>query len=864
MLLMKKMFFFILLSIVITQTQAESVLERDFIMKSKVQGYNTILSFSQEAEGLELYRSLDYDCDIENYSACWNGMYNVIDDSPIIDSMNRKYYTFKDGSKKKKIITPESPRNVRRNHHMVWFKDRLWAIGGSTTSGFDDPRISVSDDSGLTWRFINSTAPIFADRFQAVVVFNDKIWVIGGTNTWSSIDGEEWLIEASQSPFGNRTNFQVVKFENKLWLIGGKLAGNTLQDVWSSVDGRTWVEEATSTAMGPISAHQTIIHNGLMWTLGGDGFDSKVWSSSDGVNWNMVTADAAYGERQFFKSTVYDDKIWLFGGYSYIDGLGSKTNSDIWSSSDGILWNLEEQYASFGDRVGFSVASNESELLVFGGIFRNIQYRDGGAILGDTWYSQNGREWFIRTTQAEFSPRGDHQVLEYDHKLWVLGGYSRKVGYHASGLRGDVWSSLDGVEWELENYAAEFGPRASHQSVAFKDKVWVIGGEVLNSVEGTEKRNDVWSSLNGITWSQEIADAGFSGRSNFKAIVFDNRIWIIGGVANDGSQLNDIWSSPDGVTWNEESSSAAFSPRYNHEVVVFDSKLWLLGGVSTDTDELKDVWSSIDGVNWELETDVAWVGAQGSTNKIVVFADKFWAFKGKGLREAPVGSGHRVWSSLDGINWDITGDAGTFPGQLVVFEDQMWVIGGTKSKSNSWVLGTSNQLLSSGDGVNWKTNYHRTLHFESNYFDIDSEAFVGGAISPVSGSFVEGGSASFEVIADPGYIVENVLGCNGVLTGSLYSISQVTADCTISAIFSEQITFEVSTVVKMGKGSLSPSDLSVPLGQSATFQVTPQSGYQPYYASGCEGELSDSKELYVTGPVTEDCEISIYFIWKWW
>ena len=69
---------------------------------------------------------------------------------------------------------------------------------------------------------------------------------------------------------------------------------------------------------------------------------------------------------------------------------------------------------------------------------------------------------------------------------------------------------------------------------------------------------------------------------------------MIGGF--DGGYKNDVWSSSDGVTWTQESASAAFPVRADHQVVAFNNKLWLIGGY--DGSRKNDVWSSSDGVNW--------------------------------------------------------------------------------------------------------------------------------------------------------------------------------------------------------------------------------------------------------------------------
>lgn len=116
-------------------------------------------------------------------------------------------------------------------------------------------------------------------------------------------------------------------------------------------------------------------------------------------------------------------------------------------------------------------------------------------------------------------------------------------------------------------------------------------------------KNDVWSSTDGITWTQETAAAGFSGRRKHQLVVFDNKLWLIGGMGFPGfggGPQNDVWSSADGVTWARETGAAPFSPRSGHQALVFDNKLLVIGGIDANFEPLNDVWSSSDGVSWRF------------------------------------------------------------------------------------------------------------------------------------------------------------------------------------------------------------------------------------------------------------------------
>ena len=135
--------------------------------------------------------------------------------------------------------------------------------------------------------------------------------------------------------------------------------------------------------------------------------------------------------------------------------------------------------------------------------------------------------------------------------------------------------------------------------------MWVIGGADYDPATGEFKiLNDVWSSSDGVVWTQATAAAAFPARSNHTSVVLGNKMWIIGGSGKNG-YLHDVWSSSDGVTWTQATPAAAFSARSGHTSVVLGNKMWVIGGdnlvdsVNDTYTYLHDVWSSSDGcVTW--------------------------------------------------------------------------------------------------------------------------------------------------------------------------------------------------------------------------------------------------------------------------
>ena len=303
------------------------------------------------------------------------------------------------------------------------------------------------------------------------------------------------------------------------------------------------------------------------------------------------------------------------------------------------------------------------------------------------------------TTGNSFPVRCMHTAVVYDDKIWVIGGrYAESVYIH---YYNDVWCSSDGVSWTQVTHTAAFSPRAGHTSLIFENKMWAIGGMFSTGSNYSDYSNsyysDVWSSTDGTTWTQVTDAPGFLPRMGHTSVNFNNMIFVIGGSGY--FFYNDIWHSPDlkvtptpypGMTWFQATSSAAFQGRAGQKSVVFDNKMWVIGGTTNDGRK-NDIWSSADGVNWILATDAA-AFSERTGHACVVYKNRIWL----------IGGGYHnndVWSTSDGVTWTRVTGAAAFPGRsghtALVFNDKMWVIGG---EYNSGYL---NDAWYSTDGVSW-------------------------------------------------------------------------------------------------------------------------------------------------------------------
>jgi leucine-zipper-like transcriptional regulator 1 len=281
----------------------------------------------------------------------------------------------------------------------------------------------------------------------------------------------------------------------------------------------------------------------------------------------------------------------------------------------------------------------------------------------------SGENWELINGDCSWSGRAGFTSVVFNDRIWVMGGFENSDG--SAVALNDVWSSVDGTTWVLETDDASWSPRVSHSTVVFNDKLWVMGGNL-----DTDYYNDVWSSADGVNWFLESDDGSslWSDRKGSCSVVFNNRMWIIGGVDYGG--ISQVYSTLNGKEWVLE-VEAPFEGRGHLTCEVFNNKIYLIGGHVYTSDYYDDVWSSEDGVNWVLETDdmgLEYVYGHSS----LVYDGKLWVAGGNGNEDGILtSSSGKVWTGLT-----ITSPFGkrSYFGS-VVFNDRICLLGGSYTEN---------------------------------------------------------------------------------------------------------------------------------------------------------------------------------------
>ena len=315
-------------------------------------------------------------------------------------------------------------------------------------------------------------------------------------------------------------------------------------------------------------------------------------------SWFQVSSQTPWGERAHFALEVFNNKIWVMGGVTE-------------ESSEKRFKLLKYLY--------FLTLSSDQKKAIL-----NKLWAYGGGKLNDVWYSSDGIDWAVATKFAPWSPRRDPASAVFDGKMWILGGY-----IDGNNLN-DVWYTTNGVDWIQAASSTQWSPRRGHATIVYDDKMWVIGG-VGNGGFWDNTLNDVWYSIDGINWTEATAAASWGKRSFHTALVYDDKMWVIGGWGGWGKNFNDVWYSSDGKKWHNVTGSAQWSPRWGHASVSYDNKMWVMGGdlnseLRKDKPESNEVWYSQNGIDWHKIDSANW--SPRKELKSVIFEDKMWIMGG--------------------------------------------------------------------------------------------------------------------------------------------------------------------------------------------------------------------------------------------
>jgi hypothetical protein len=307
------------------------------------------------------------------------------------------------------------------------------------------------------------------------------------------------------------------------------------------------------------------------------------------LNWEEVTSSAPWSGRDSHWVVVFHDQIFLMGGVEGGKDFSKNPKygiiphkSDIWKSKDGINWERVREDAPWGKRRSAGIVELNGKLYLMGG-----WRQDFGETKNDVWISEDGERWKLILGKAPWEPREGHSVFIFQNKIFLLGG----VDYYSKKIFNDVWVSEDGINWtKMPN--PPWTPRYDQAVAVFQGKIWMVGGMDLKG----NVFKDVWMSEDGENWKLITENPPWPSRHGHLLLEYKNYLWLISGWSENekGGGVKDVWYSKDGIFW-ERAKTPKFEGREDHQGILFQDSIWIFGGMADQKEYFewkKDVWRS--------------------------------------------------------------------------------------------------------------------------------------------------------------------------------------------------------------------------------------------------------------------------------
>lgn len=375
----------------------------------------------------------------------------------------------------------------------------------------------------------------------------------------------------------------------------------------------------------------SVIFDGKLHILGGRdnpnkhfSFNGTTWAEESTLPFNLTMDNRA---------VAYDGKIHV---------LGWKSGLDAHYSWDGTSWEQESELPY--NLYGGCVATYNNKIHIIGGY--------------DEWgYSKKHRVWdgtsWEEAIDAPYLIGQDSLCVIFNGKLRILAGSS------VAPYKKDPGSAYYHYSWDDFIWARELDLDFSQPSkaVVCDNKLFIYE---YNNYKSYLNLNNVWTKISTIT------PYNVEGTS---MINYHDQINLLGG---DQSRGQNVWNATEN-RW-QEIKLPNLKDFYNGSAIIFDNKIHILGG--TVDPRMHYSWDmDTDTLIWEEESRLPYDfndGSKSGSVASVIYDDKIHIFGG---RTASIRRNHYSW---DGTAWtaeELLPYTGLAMGDAVIFRNQIHVLG---------------------------------------------------------------------------------------------------------------------------------------------------------------------------------------------
>ncbi|PHT53725.1 hypothetical protein CQW23_08187 [Capsicum baccatum] len=216
--------------------------------------------------------------------------------------------------------------------------------------------------------------------------------------------------------------------------------------------------------------------------------------------------------------------------------------------------HIEENVPAPSPRSNCSLNVNplkETELVLYGGEFYN---GNKTFVYGDLYrYDVEKQEWKLISSPNSPPPRSAHQAVAWKNYLYIFGGEFTSPNQERFHHYKDFWVlDLKTNQWEQLNYKGCPSPRSGHRMILYKHKIIVFGG-FYDTLREVRYYNDLHVfDLDQYKWQEIKPTPGCmwpSARSGFQFFVYQDEIYLYGGYSKEVS--SDKSGSEKGIVYSD-------------------------------------------------------------------------------------------------------------------------------------------------------------------------------------------------------------------------------------------------------------------------------------------------------------------------
>lgn len=489
---------------------------------------------------------------------------------------------------------------ARFGHTSVVHGGYLYIIGGWTGSvAQNDVQYCAIDPGTHAVGACTQQAAAFttARAHHTSVVYRGYLYIIGGWNFSTSYNDIQYCFFNTNGSIGTCTQkssaFQTprrehssVVYDGYLYIVGGTngTEQNDIQYCPLNIDGPvgTCVQQATIFT-SPRSGHSSVVLDGYLYIIGGyDGtrYNDIQYCQINTGSHAIVSCDQ---KTNAFTTARNSHTSAIYGGYLYIIGghIGTDVQNDIQytqiGSGSGGVGTVTRQTAAFTTARNLHAAAvSDGYLYIVGGY-------SGSARLNDIRYCQFNADGSVGACSLAgtfTSIRNSHTAVIYDGYLYLAGGYDGTN--HFNDIQYCQIKSDHTVDTCVQKTNAFKFPRYGHTSFVHNGYLYIVGG----TYQASDYYNDIYyckiKSDHSVDTCIQQPTAFIDARTEHASFVYDDYLYIVGGMAFGGSYRNDIQYCPlntNGTIGTCIRQNGAFAiARANFAVTSYNGYIYIFGG----------------------------------------------------------------------------------------------------------------------------------------------------------------------------------------------------------------------------------------------------------------------------------------------